>query len=477
MNLIQKPKLLLLNPPGRRVYLRDYFCSKVSQADYLNQPIDFIYLSALLRAHYQLHLIDAIVDRLSAPKCLRIIQTLQPDAVIGLIGSASHDEDIAFYRQLAETHASPLFLIGDVLIEDRAERLQELNFATGFLHDFSSADVHRLLRGERENLHNITFRRDGEICAAPIVRPRCENFELPVPAHDLFIGKNYRHPFVRRRRFATVMTEFGCPYRCTFCIMSTLGWKIRPVHNVLAELEAVQALGIRELFLLDQTFALQKPRALQLLQEMQRRQYNFGWVCFSRADVLDDEVLAEMKKAGCHSVILGLESGDEAVLAAAKKDYNRDEVLAGFQRCAKHGLRTVATVIIGLPEETAESFQRTLDFLKQVRCDFASFNVAVPRMGTPLRRQAIAQKLISPSLQVMDQSGARVAMPALTLTREQISAMQQRAIREFYFNAGYLSRRLRSLRSFDDARIQFRQGLGLLGNYFNRRAARHSISI
>jgi radical SAM superfamily enzyme YgiQ (UPF0313 family) len=237
---------------------------------------------------------------------------------------------------------------------------------------------------------------------------------------------------------------------------------------VIAELEAVQALGLRELFFLDQTFALQKPRTLQLLQAMQKNDYGFGWLCFSRADVLDDEVLSEMKKAGCHTIILGLESGDDAVLAAAQKDYNRDEVLAGFQRCAEHGLRTVATVIIGLPEETEASFQRTLDFLKRVSCDFASFNVAVPRMGTPLRQQAISHKLISPALHIMDQSGSEVAMPTLTLSREQIEAMHQRAVREFYFNTAYLLRRLRSLHSFDEARIQFRQGYGLLKNYLDR---------
>lgn len=468
MDAFLKPNLLLLNPPGKHVYLRDYFCSKISQADYLNHPIDFVYLSGLLQEHFELHLIDAIVDRLPVQKCLAMIQSLQPDAIIGLIGSASYEEDIAFYRQLAEKHAVPLFLIGDVLIENRAARLEEMNFVTGFLHDFSSDDVLHFLQGSRKNLCNMTFRHNGAICAAPIKRPRAENFELPVPAHQLFLGKNYRYPFVRRRRFATVMTEFGCPYRCTFCVMSTLGWKIRPVQNVIAEFDEVHALGLREIFFLDQTFALQKPRALQLLQEMQSRNYGFGWLCFSRADVLDDEVLIEMKNAGCHTVILGLESGDDAVLAAAQKDYKRDEVLAGFQRCAQHGLRTVATVIIGLPEETEASFQRTLHFLKQVSCDFASFNVAVPRMGTPLRQQAIKHKLIPPALQVMDQSGSEVAMPTLTLSREQIDAMHQRAVREFYFNINYLLRRLRSLQSLDEARIQFRQGYGLLKNYLKR---------
>src|SRR5262245_32412579 len=156
MREVSNNKLLLLNPPGKRVYLRDYFCSKVSQADYLNHPIDFIYLSGLLRGHYELHLLDAIVDRLSVQKSLRMIQALRPVAIIGLIGSVSYEEDAAFYRQLAEQQQTSVFLIGDVLIENRAERLEELHFVSGFLHDFSCDDVHRFLLGEREHLQNMT---------------------------------------------------------------------------------------------------------------------------------------------------------------------------------------------------------------------------------------------------------------------------------------------------------------------------------
>jgi hypothetical protein len=72
----------------------------------------------------------------------------------------------------------------------------------------------------------------------------------------------------------------------------------------------------------------------------------------------------------------------------------------------------------------------------------------------------------------MDQSGSAVAMPTKSLTREQIAAMRQRAVREFYFNASYLMKRVRGLRSLDEARIQLRQGFGLLRNYLNLNASR-----
>lgn len=436
-------RVLLLNPPGRRVYLRDYFCSKESQADYINHPIDLVYQSGRLDGFAELAAVDAIVEKLSFDDCLNRVEAFQPDAVLGLIGSVSYPEDVAFYRALGERVHARLTLIGDILIDRREERLKRLSFAEAFLHDFSGDDFLRFLEGiPAEKLNNLTVREGASIRACPIVRPRTQSLKLPLPRHDLFVGKPYRYPFVRSRRFATVLTEFGCPYRCNFCVMSTLGWQIRPVENVLTELDSLRELGCRELFFLDQTFGIQKDRTRRLLETMAARRYGFGWVCFSRPDLLDDRLTAAMKRAGCHTVILGVESGDEAILRASLKDTRTEQVRRGFEACGRAGLRTVATVILGLPEETGQTFRKTMRFLRALSPDFVSFNVAVPRMGTPLRLRALSLGLIDEELEVMDQSGSAAAMPTLTLSRREVESLRRRAVSEFYFNLGYLSRRL-----------------------------------
>jgi radical SAM superfamily enzyme YgiQ (UPF0313 family) len=307
----------------------------------------------------------------------------------------------------------------------------------------------------------------------PIERPKHQELNLPVPDHRLFLNKKYRYPFVRHHHFATLMTEFGCPYVCTFCIMSTLGWTIRSVENVMAELDLLNSLNIRELFFLDQTFGIQKDRARELLQNMAKSKYGFGWVCFSRPDILDDPLLTWMKAAGCHTIILGLESGSQEILDATRKDYTKEEIKQGFNLCARHGIRTVATVILGLPEETQETFDETMLFLKELNPDFASFNVAVPRMGTPIRETALQLGLIDHDFQVMDQSGSEVAMPTMILSQQQIAALKRRAIREFYFNLRYLKNGLRKLAlpqkgHLNELKIELRQGYFLLRNYFSQ---------
>ena len=463
----QAPCLLFLNPPGRHVYLRDYFCSKISQADYINHPIDFVFLSGLLKTAYDLHLIDAIVEELDDRDCLVQIKKFQPQVVVGLIGSVSFSEDVAFYERLKSELDVRLILIGDILREPRRQRLHELSFAEAFLHDFSGRDLLKYLHGDND-LRNMTVRRGGQVFAYPMEPARGGALELPAPEHQLFLDKNYRYPFVKRQPFATLMTSYGCPYCCTFCVMPTLGWEVRPVENVLQELEVLGSLGIQELFFLDQTFGIPRQRAFRLLKKMERFRYRFGWVCFTRPDLLHDELLLQMKAAGGHTIILGLESGSQEILDAVRKDYRKDEVKSGFHRCAKLGIRTVATVLLGLPEETVETFRKTMAFLKQVNPDLASFNVAVPRMGTPIRKEAIELGLIPRDFDRMDQSGSEIAMPSLTLNREQIAALRRKAVAEFYFRPGYLARQLwKCSRSFSlpELHIQLRQGYHLLRNH------------
>src|SRR5438105_4798590 len=93
-------RVLLLNPPGRRLYIRDYFCSKVSQADYVHPPIDLVFLSSWLGARFDVVLVDAIVDQMTPEQCLEAIAGAHPDAVVSLVGAASANEDLAFLAQL-----------------------------------------------------------------------------------------------------------------------------------------------------------------------------------------------------------------------------------------------------------------------------------------------------------------------------------------------------------------------------------------
>ena len=101
-------KALLLNPPGRRLYLRDYFCSKVSQADYVHPPIDLVVQSGWLAERFEVTLCDAIVAGLSRAATIERVRAEATDAIVALAGAASVDEDAEFLAELRTVHDGPI---------------------------------------------------------------------------------------------------------------------------------------------------------------------------------------------------------------------------------------------------------------------------------------------------------------------------------------------------------------------------------
>lgn len=453
-------KVLLLNPPGERVYIRDYLCSKTTKSNYLFHPIDLVVLSGTVAAEHEVQVLDCMAESLSIESANARIEAFAPDAIVSLVGAVSWPEDKRFLAAQA-ARGRRIAAIGDVLHEHSEKRLAEEDWLELALHDFSTPDVNRWLAGRLEALEEATTRRaDGSI---ERVRrgARKGSFRVPTPRHELFARDGYRFSFARREPFATLLTDYGCPYPCTFCVIGTLGFKTRPVEDALAEVDHVRSLGVRELFFLDQTFGVVKARALELCRGLEERG-DLSWTAFTRPDTADDELLAAMKLAGCHTLILGVESADDARLAAYRKGYTVDAVRDGFRRAKRHGLRTVGTFIVGLPEEDAASLRRTLDLALELDLDFLSLNMAVPRFGTAFRRQAVDLGLCDEDDLVMDQGGADAFLPTKHLERAEMLALKKEMVRRFYLRPRYLMRRLRGAASPGELARQAREGLALL---------------
>jgi radical SAM superfamily enzyme YgiQ (UPF0313 family) len=289
-------------------------------------------------------------------------------------------------------------------------------------------------------------------------------YEIPIPSYDLLPNKYYRYPFVRNRAFATVLTDYGCPFKCSFCIMSKIGFKFRSVSNVMQELRYLKDNGFREIYFNDQTFAANKKRTRKLLDQMIKEKLNFGWVCFSRVDVIDEPLMRLMKQAGCHTIMIGVESIDSGILEAHSKGIDIDKVNIFLSLCKKYRIRSVATFIMGLPGETKESALKTIEYAKNSSLDYAAFNVAIPRMGTDLRKKALQEGTVDESIHIMDQSGDGSLTMSSYLTADELIKLKDMAYKEFYFTPKRLVHMVGDIRTFDDFFNHVRNGLSLLSN-------------
>ena len=215
------------------------------------------------------------------------------------------------------------------------------------------------------------------------------------------------------------------------------------------------------MFFLDQTFGVVRDRAHELCEALSARG-DLSWTAFTRPDTADDTLLAAMRSAGCHTVILGVETPDDGLLDAYRKGYASAAIRDGFRRARRHGLRTVGTFVIGLPEQDEDALEDTLRFAVELELDYLSLNVAVPRFGTPFRRKALELGLCTPEELVMDQGGAEAFLPTRTLDREELLRMKRRIVRRFYLRPSYLWRRLRGAGSLYELGAQAREGMALL---------------
>jgi radical SAM superfamily enzyme YgiQ (UPF0313 family) len=460
--------ILLLSPPGNHIYLRDYYCSHTSKARYYWGPFDLLVVSGILSEAgcFRLQAIDAMLERLSPEETERRVLAAEPDAIVFLTGAVSFTEDFALLERIAQASPRKIRMIGlgDCMLAESQRFLEQYPFLDAALLDFTSRDLVEYLRGERAPLNNLSFRlSDGSLSLGPRHCERGE-FSLPLPAYDLFDFKAYRIPHGRRMPFAGVLTDYGCAFRCDYCIGGELGFRLRNLDNLFEELRELKRRGVRELWIKDLTFGAKKSRTYELLDRMRRERLGFSWVCLSRVNVLDEDLLCAMKAAGCHTIQIGVESASEEILEKYAKGIHPDQVRRVVEMCRRLGIRILAHYILGLPGDTVESIHRTLQYAIELNTEFASFNVAMPRLGTQFRQRALESGLISADLKTLDNSISQPVYETSELPRERLWALRNEAIRAYHLRPAYIIKRLTGVRSWYEFTTLFREGFSLLAS-------------
>lgn len=458
-------KVVLLNPPGEKLYIRSYYCGSTSKSSYLFQPLDLLMLSGRFACEFEIMVVDAIADRLGSDDTLKKIFNFKAEAIVCVVSMVSWESDLKFLKQLKNDLPSLQIIANGDVFFDQAESLLAANQCIdAVIFDFASEDVIYYLKGEREKISNMLYKIEGRIAGQRNFPLAGAAFSLPVPRHELFLNSNYRFPFAKHYPFTTVLTNFGCPFKCQFCIANSLGFRYRPAEEVYDELLFIKELGIKEVFFEDMTFGIPKPNIIKLLNLMVNGKLDISWTCFSRADVVDEQMLLLMKKAGCHTIMMGVESANEDILQKYQKGCSKEMIKETFSIARILGLKTVGTFILGLPEDNRATVLETIRFAKDLDCDYASFNIAIPRPGTGLRKMAIDEGLISKDDLIFDHSGEKMFSLSRQLSVKELRWLQNKAIREFYLRPAYIIRQIMQIRSIIELREHILELFGLMQN-------------
>ncbi len=402
-------RILLLSPP---------YVLFPRETKFASPPLGLSYIAALLeKNNYEVKIIDAVVEAyktvtdydngtsvygMSKNDILNTLDEYQPDvlgisfifstlnAVLSELGPLIKEKFPRIKIVLGGTHPT---VMADTLIKE-----PYVDYIIRGEGEFAFLKLLKYLQGnqEIENVNNLTWYENGE------VRSNAQEFiedidKLPHPARHLLNMEGYiqigalQGGTNRGKRATTMITSRGCPAKCVFCsIHSVWGRKFRG-HSPEYVLEELQELHekykINHIVFEDDNITLNKKRVESIFQGMIDKEFNFTWDAPNGIALwtLDENLLTLCRKSGCYLVSLAIESGDPHTLKnLINKPLKLEKVEPIVNKCRELGIRTIGFFVIGLPGETMEAMQRSLDYAVELKLDFLGIMIATPYPGTRL---------------------------------------------------------------------------------------------
>ena len=214
---------------------------------------------------------------------------------------------------------------------------------------------------------------------------------LPLPAYDKLAGYPgaYSLPIFNYPRTpnTSCISSRGCPYACSYCDRSVFGRSFRYnsaeyLYDHLRHLR--ERYGIRHINFYDDQFTFNRARVEKFCTLLLERPLGMTFNCAVRAEHVDPALLALMKRAGCWMVSLGIETGDEELLAQHRQRANLDLLAQTIRSIAAAGIRTKGLLMMGLPGETEASIRRSMDYVFSLPLDDFNLSKFTPFPGAPL---------------------------------------------------------------------------------------------
>jgi radical SAM superfamily enzyme YgiQ (UPF0313 family) len=190
-----------------------------------------------------------------------------------------------------------------------------------------------------------------------------------------------------------LMATRGCPYGCIFCgwpqmIYRGPKYRVRSAADVAGEIKANLAkVPYKSFYIDDDTVNIRKSYILELAKAIKDAGlHTIPWGTMGRADLMDDEMLAALKDAGLFSIKYGVETADQELLNEIKKNISIAEVVDGIERTKKFGIKVHLTFTFGLPSDTPETIERTIQLACRLPVDTVQFSITTPYPGTEMYR-------------------------------------------------------------------------------------------
>lgn len=439
--------ILLLNPPSRNntIMVKEGRCMQRKGAwGYMMAPVTMVTIATLLRnCGHTVTVIDCPAERVNFAAMLASVCQITPDIIFINTSTPTIDDDLhAAHRIKKNCPDPPVTALFGIHPSCRyAELLQPdsgIDVCIIGEPEFTARDFAEAIRTDAD-LHmvaGIAFLDTSGKLAVTTPREMIANLDdLPIPDWSLVDTGNYRLP-LNNEKFLLVNTNRGCPYYCTFCnacIYYGRTPRRRSVNHIMEEIKTdVDHFGVTNFMFWAEEFILNKSFVLELCNAINNSGLNIQWVCNSRVDAADTEILTAIRKAGCWNIAFGIESGVQEILDAVTKGITLAQIRSAVSMAKQVGLQVTGHVIIGFPMDTHETIAATGQFIDSLELDFVQYYCAMPYPGTALYNDALENGwLTTTEWRHWEHNSSVLSYPQLSAA--EIMKLRRRLMLHWYF--------------------------------------------
>lgn len=388
MGYFCKTSLLLLRPNERI-----NSTPKESNITGVYPPLGLGYIASYVREKFpnvKVDILDAHANNFSFFQIFQEIKKYAPD----LIGISSTSLVWPYVKKMVKEikkdFSNPLVAVGGPHVTLYPVECVESSDCDIAIYGEGEVTFSKIIESIRkgegfDNIKGITYKKNGKIVRNPPRLPIEDLNKLPFPSIELLPMEKYFSLTVDEK-FVPMITTRGCTYSCDFCSPNYLGpYRERSKENVVKEIEKyVKERKIQEIIFFDENFTYNKERTIEICKSIINKELKFDWNIRTRIDNLDEEILYFLKKAGCKSLHVGVESGVDWILKEMNKNVTTKQIRSKLELIKKYGFQVRGYFMLGYPEENFIHTLKTVFFPISLPLDWVSFSITTANPGTEL---------------------------------------------------------------------------------------------
>jgi len=301
--------------------------------------------------------------------------------------------------------------------------------------------------GRFADIDGLSYRENGQVRHTS---PRAVNMDLdryPFPAYHMVDFRNYFPAVASYRNLPAInmlMTR-GCPGKCTFCNSALTTLRMRDPAKVVEQIRHLRDVyGIRQIQFYDDTFTILKKNVLEFCRLLAAADLGVTWTAYIRGDCFSDDMAAAMKNAGCHQVLMGIETGNLEIAKTIGKPIKHEFFYEAVRIAHRHRLEVRGSFIIGHMGETWQTMEDTLRFAIDLDVDLFQLSINTPYPGTALYNDATSRGWVRHKNWYRYGQG-EVIIDQPQLPAEDIYRFERFAFRKFYLRPKVVMRMIRRI--------------------------------